>query len=144
LNPPRFAPTSSADADDRARMAAAHIVKEASMRLNYVIKFVSDMDSAVAFYRDSLGLPLRFQSPFWSEFETGATTLALHPASPDNPAGSAQLGLGTVDIDSFHLAGQAQGLVFTSPPTDIHGTRIARFRDPDGAEISVSGDEGSP
>jgi predicted enzyme related to lactoylglutathione lyase len=30
-------------------------------------------------------------------------------------------------------------LVFTSPPTDVHGTRVARFRDPDGAEISVSG-----
>src|SRR5690348_18142663 len=109
------------------------------MRLNYAIKFVSDMDSAIEFYRDALGLPLRFQSPFWSEFETGATTLALHPASDDNPAGSVQLGLGTADIDNFYASGQAEGLVFTSPPTDVHGTRIARFRDPDGAEISVSG-----
>jgi len=108
------------------------------MRLNYAIKFVSDMDSAVAFYRDALGLPLRFQSPAWSEFDTGATTLALHPASDDNPAGSVQLGLGTADLDNFHAAGQAEGLVFTSPPTDVHGTRIARIRDPDGAEISVS------
>lgn len=108
------------------------------MRLNYAIKFVSDMDSAVAFYRDALGLPLRFQSPAWSEFDTGATTLALHPASDDNPAGSVQLGLGTADLDNFHAAGQAEGLVFTSPPADVHGTRIARIRDPDGAEISVS------
>lgn len=108
------------------------------MRLNYAIKFVSDMNSAVAFYRDALGLPLRFQSPAWSEFDTGATTLALHPASDDNPAGSVQLGLGTADLDNFHAAGQAEGLVFTSPPTDVHGTRIVRIRDPDGAEISVS------
>ena len=109
------------------------------MRLNYAIKFVSDMDAAVAFYRDALGLSLRFQSPFWSEFETGETTLALHPASDENPAGSVQIGLGTEDLDNFYAAGQAQGLVFTSEPRDVHGSRIARFRDPDGAEISVSG-----
>lgn len=108
------------------------------MRLNYAIKFVSDMDAAVAFYRDTLGLTLAFQSPFWSEFETGETKLALHPASEENPAGSVQLGLGTTDIDNFHAAGQAEGLLFTSPPTEVHGTRIARFRDMDGAEISVS------
>jgi len=109
------------------------------MRLNYAIKFVGDMETAVAFYRDTLGLPLLFQSPFWSEFDTGDTKLALHPASEDNPAGTVQLGLGTEDLDNFHAAGLAEGLVFTSPPTQVHGTRIARFRDPDGAEISVSG-----
>jgi catechol 2,3-dioxygenase-like lactoylglutathione lyase family enzyme len=109
------------------------------MRLNYAIKFVGDMDAAVAFYRDALGLSLRFQSPFWSEFDTGETTLALHPASDENPAGSVQLGLGTEDLDNFYAAGQAQGLVFTSEPREVHGSRIARFRDSDGAEISVSG-----
>ena len=108
------------------------------MRLNYAIKFVSDMDAAVAFYRDTLGLTPTFRSPFWSEFDTGETKLALHPASDENPAGSVQLGLGTSDIDNFYAAGQAEGLVFTSPPADMHGTRIARFRDLDGAEISVS------
>ena len=109
------------------------------MRLNYAIKFVSDMDAAVAFYRDTLGLTPGFQSPFWSEFGTGETRLALHPASDQNPPGSVQLGFGTTDIDNFYASGQAEGLVFTCPPTDQHGTRIARFRDLDGAEISVSG-----
>jgi lactoylglutathione lyase len=108
------------------------------MRLNYAIKFVGDMEAAVTFYRDALGMTLLFQSPFWSEFDTGETKLALHPASDENPAGSVQLGLATSDLNNFHAAGQAEGLVFTSPPTDLHGTRIARFRDPDGAEISVS------
>jgi len=111
---------------------------EGGMRLNYAIKFVSDMESAVAFYRDAVGMTLLFQSPFWSEFDTGETKLALHPASDDNPAGSIQLVLGTTDLDDFHAIGQAKGLVFTSPPTEVHGTRIARFRDPDGAEVSVS------
>jgi predicted enzyme related to lactoylglutathione lyase len=108
------------------------------MRLNYAIKFVSDMGKAVAFYRDTLGLSLRFHSPFWSEFDTGATSLALHPASVENPAGSVQLGLGTDDIDAFCASIEAQGFIVSSPPTDMHGTRIGRFRDIDGAEISVS------
>ena len=33
------------------------------MRVNYAIVFVSDMTRAVRFYRDTLGLPLRFESP---------------------------------------------------------------------------------
>ena len=51
------------------------------MELKYVIKFVADMDRTVKFYRDVLGLPIKFQSPGWSEFVTGETILALHPAS---------------------------------------------------------------
>ena len=43
----------------------------ATMKFNYVIEFVTDMDRAVKFYRDALGLPLKFQSPGWSEFSTG-------------------------------------------------------------------------
>jgi hypothetical protein len=50
-------------------------------QLRYVIKFIADMDKAVKFHRDVLGLPLKFESPGWSEFSTGETTLALHPAS---------------------------------------------------------------
>ena len=56
-------------------------------RLTYVMKFVADMEKAVAFYRDTLGLPLKFQSPGWSEFATGEVTLALHPARDGKPAG---------------------------------------------------------
>lgn len=61
-------------------------------KLGYVIKFVSDMGKAVKFYRDVLGLQLKFESPDWSEFVTGETTLALHPASEKNPAGKIELG----------------------------------------------------
>ncbi|MCL6698376.1 VOC family protein [Sphingomonas sp. NSE70-1] len=110
------------------------------MKLNYAIKFVSDMDEAVRFYRDTLGMTLLFQSPFWSEFDTGETKLALHPASDENPAGSVQLGLGVEDLDRFHSEAQAAGISFTSEPRDMHGTRLARFLDPDGAEITIGGE----
>jgi hypothetical protein len=55
-------------------------------QVRYAIKFVADMDKAVKFYRDVLGLEVNFESPGWSEFVTGATSLALHPASDKNPA----------------------------------------------------------
>ena len=42
---------------------------------------VSEMDRSVRFYRDTLGLKLRFQSPAWTEFEVDGTTLALHGGS---------------------------------------------------------------
>ncbi len=111
------------------------------MRLNYAIKFVSDMDQAVAFYRDKLGLSLKFQSPSWSEFATGETTLALHLASPDNPAGSVQLGMGIDDLDRFYADAPAKGIIFTSPPLELHGTKVARFVDPEGSELSISGQQ---
>jgi predicted enzyme related to lactoylglutathione lyase len=109
------------------------------MRLSYVMKFVGDMNEAVAFYRDVVGLKLRFQSPEWSEFDTGETTLALHLASADHPAGSAQIGFKAEDLDRFFEQSSAAGVVFTQPPMRQQWARIARFRDRDGAEVSVSG-----
>jgi catechol 2,3-dioxygenase-like lactoylglutathione lyase family enzyme len=47
-------------------------------QLRYAIKFVADMDKAVKFDRDVLGLKVKFESPGWSEFVKGDTTLALH------------------------------------------------------------------
>ena len=109
------------------------------MKLSYAIKYVADMDKAVAFHRDTLGLQLKFASPFWSEFATGETTLALHPATPEHPAGNVQLGYAVDNLGDFYGRRDELGLSFTQPPTEMHGVNIARFRDIDGAETSVSG-----
>jgi len=114
-----------------------------SATLAYAIKFVSDMDEAVRFHRTHLGLRLRFQSPEWSEFETGQTTLALHQSSPDHPPGTCQLGFRVSEIDHFFSELTAQGVEAVAPPTDLHGQRIAKLRDSDGAEFSVSGAPGA-
>ena len=45
------------------------------MRVNYAIVFVSDMDRSVKFYRDVVGMTLRFQSSHWTEFATDGATL---------------------------------------------------------------------
>ncbi|CAN5264590.1 hypothetical protein BH10PSE14_BH10PSE14_11120 [soil metagenome] len=109
------------------------------MKLAYAIKFVADMDAAVAFHRDVFGLMLKFQSPEWSEFLTGGTTLALHSASDQNPAGTVQLGFNTEDLAAFYAAREANGVTFTDPPRSIHGQSIARCLDSEGAETSISG-----
>ena len=109
------------------------------MRLTYAIKYVADMDKAVAFHRDILGLTLKFASPFWTEFDTGGTTLALHAASNEHPAGGVQLGFGADDLAAFYAAREANGVTFTAPPAPMHGSMIARFLDSEGAETSVSG-----
>jgi lactoylglutathione lyase len=107
--------------------------------LTYVIKFVEDMEQAVRFHVDKLELKLRFKSPEWSEFDTGTTTLAFHIASSESPAGTCQLGFGVPDIQHFYSKALNNGVQFTSPPTALHGQRIAKLRDIDGAEFSVSG-----
>jgi catechol 2,3-dioxygenase-like lactoylglutathione lyase family enzyme len=109
------------------------------MRLTYAIKYVADMDKAVAFHRDILGLTLKFASPFWTEFDTGATTLALHAASDEHPAGNVQLGFGTDDLAGFYAAREANNVTFTQEPTPMHGQTIARFLDSEGAETSLGG-----
>jgi lactoylglutathione lyase len=110
------------------------------MKFIYAIKFVADMDRAVVFYRDTLGLPLKFSSPGWSEFDTGETTLALHPASAANPAGSVELGFSVSDLQRFYDAKAQAGVRFTMPPTkQDFGSWLAQFEDSEGGRCSVSG-----
>lgn len=107
-------------------------------QLRYAIKFVADMDQAVKFYRDTLGLQLKFQSPGWTEFATGETTLALHPASDQNPAGRIELGFAVSDVEAFYRDMSTKGVLFSMPPMkqDFGGV-LAQFVDSEGAHCSV-------
>ena len=117
------------------------------MRVNYAIVFVSDMKRSLAFYRDVMGLPLRFDSPEWSEFATEGATLALHRAdhaSADDgtatTAGRCRPGLSVRDLDAFHARMLEHNVICTRQPENLFGSRIAQYLDPDGLEISVSED----
>jgi lactoylglutathione lyase len=116
------------------------------MRVNYAIVFVSDMGRAVAFYRDTLGLPLRFESPDWTEFATDGATLALHDAGgarpqssgPSEPsAGSCRPGFHVTDLDEFHRRMVAHGVSCVQAPKAVFGARVAQYTDPDGLVFSV-------
>lgn len=108
-------------------------------RLAYAIKYVADMDKAVRFHSGMLGLTLKFESPGWSEFLTGDTTLALHMASSEHPPGSVELGFSVADLKALYAQRETNGLDFAAEPRPLHGTLIASIRDSEGAACSLSG-----
>ena len=108
------------------------------MRVSYAIVFVSDMTRAVAFYRDVVGLPLKFESAAWTEFATEGATLALHTG--DDAAGRCRPGLNVPNLDEFHRNMMANGVTCVQPPKETFGARIAQYLDPDGLEFSVAED----
>jgi catechol 2,3-dioxygenase-like lactoylglutathione lyase family enzyme len=116
------------------------------VRVNYAIVFVSDMTRAVSFYRDVLELPVRFESTHWTEFATDGATLALHPAegvaSDTNdprhvPAGRCRPGLSVPNLDEFHKRMVERKVRCIQEPTEVFGSRVAQYVDPDGLPISV-------
>jgi lactoylglutathione lyase len=116
-------------------------------KVDYIMVNVADMSRSVAFYRDVIGLPLKFESPGWSEFQTGATTLALHLGAraktqpPDGPtAGTCSIGFSVEDLEATHRQLTARGAQFVMPPTvqANEGIRLAVCVDPDGLAISIA------
>lgn len=116
-------------------------------KIDYVIVNVSEMGRSVAFYRDTLGLSLKFESAGWSEFQTGATTLALHPGVPRRveagagpAAGTCSLGFSVERLDATYAELKARGAYFVMAPTDQanEGIRLAVCIDPDGLPISFA------
>lgn len=118
-------------------------------QIDYTMIIVSDMIRSVEFYRDKLGIPLKFQSLDWTEFQTGATTLALHsgvrqeraPSSdPSKVAGTCSIGFNVPDLEKTCAELQGKGVTFVMPPTkrDDQGIRLAVCLDPDGLPVSFA------
>jgi len=115
------------------------------MRVNYAIVFVSDMVRSVAFYRDVVGLPLRFESPGWTEFATEGATLALHlskspraeESDPEETPGRSRPGFSVLNLDEFHKQMTAANVPCVEDPKSVFGARVAQYRDPDGLTFSV-------
>jgi len=114
--------------------------------IDYVMVMVSDMSRSVQFYRDKLGLKLRFESPDWTEFETGATVLALHGGGKgrvdtrEPMAGTASIGFYVDNLDQEYNKLKAKGVAFVMAPTDREGEgiRLSVCLDPDGLPISIA------
>jgi lactoylglutathione lyase len=113
---------------------------------DYVIVYVSEMQRSVAFYRDVLGLPMKFTSPGWTEFVTGSTTVALHTTGVEKlpphqgrpPAGQAHLGFMVDDIQAAYEALRDRDVFFSLPPEkQVTGNMLAVFHDPDGFGITI-------
>ena len=119
-------------------------------QIDYTMVVVSDMARSVAFYRDTLGIPLKFESPDWTEFLTGATTLALHggglapgpsaKGNGDKYAGTCSIGFNVEDVDKTYEELKAKGARFVMPPTqrEGEGIKLAVCIDPDGLPIAFA------
>jgi lactoylglutathione lyase len=121
-------------------------MRGSNVHISYAIVFVSDMKASISFYRDALGMPLRFETSHWSEFATEGATLALHLAEgsrqSENGAteapGRCRPGLRVPDLDAFHQRMLTMNVPCAQPPRQTFGARIAQYVDPDGLTISVS------
>jgi predicted enzyme related to lactoylglutathione lyase len=112
-----------------------------SPQLWYVNVFVSDLSRAVAFYRDTLGLPLQFaEEKFgYASFSPEGIRLGLAAVDPSSPDASklvgrhTGVGFGVPDLDAAHQQLVAKSVHFTMAPTkQPWGGYMATFADPDG------------
>ena len=99
--------------------------------------FVSDIDRAVAFYTEVLGLTLAFRAgDHWSSIDAGAgTRIGLHPGREGEAAAAADaisVGINVTEpLETVMATLSARGVEFGAVSSDGM-LKIAHFTDPDG------------
>jgi len=106
------------------------------------IVVVSDMNRSVAFYRDVLGLKVKYESPGWSELVNGSHTVALVSPGCANPqppergcatVGACHLGLLVQDMDFYSdEVGWTGTKPLQDPRTTDFGNRTTTYSGPGG------------
>jgi catechol 2,3-dioxygenase-like lactoylglutathione lyase family enzyme len=122
---------------------------------DYIILIVEELDRALRFYTEVLGLRLGHRSGDYAQLDTGATRLALYSRSAmaktlgialGTPAPNApgfEIGFKVVDVDAAFSELVARGALPVVPPTDrFWGQRTAYVRDPDGHLVELAQDLG--
>jgi catechol 2,3-dioxygenase-like lactoylglutathione lyase family enzyme len=106
--------------------------------IDHVYYWTGDMDRAVAFYTDVVGLELvRRSGDQWAEFDAGPVRLALHGTNDTVPP-SGTVVFRTDDLDGARLRLEASGAVFDDHVGEVEGfARFATFRDPDQNPVQV-------
>ena len=93
------------------------VVAPALQRIHQVSIRISDIERAVRFYRDTLGLKLLFQAPpQLAFFDCGGVRLMLSPAEPEFDHQGSVLYFAVDDIKAAHTALAAAGVTFRTPP----------------------------
>ena len=86
-------------------------------RIAQVALSVEQLDRAIAFYRDVLGLRFLFQAPpGLAFFDCGGTRLMLALPEPGERPSTSVLYYEVVDIEAAAAALTARGATFTEPP----------------------------
>ncbi len=109
------------------------------MRFTICVLHVPDMDRALAFYRDTLGLPVRYAFDEYVEFDLSPATLALHHAQPEQATRHAGLFLVVEDVDALDARLRVQGLVPQQPlANQDFGYRTVMYTDPFGNRLEFA------
>jgi methylmalonyl-CoA/ethylmalonyl-CoA epimerase len=113
------------------------------VRIGQIAVNAHDVDRAVAFYRDRLGLPLLFQVPKMAFFRCGDVRLMLGVAEEpefDHPASILYFAVG--DIAAAHQTLVGRGVEFRHEPRIVHRAAdhdlwLAFFRDTEGNTLAL-------
>jgi predicted enzyme related to lactoylglutathione lyase len=101
-----------------------------------------DLEAAVAFYGDTLGLPRSVYMPErnYAEFETGNLTLSIFNAEEFGMTHSANLnaiGLHVDDVDAARAELEGRGVEFSGDTLDTGVCHMAFFADRDGNALML-------
>lgn len=102
--------------------------------------YVDDMDAAVKFYSEKIGLGVKFSEPGWSELDAGGHTLALHASSeaPVRHETSPHLILQVEDIERAVAELKGKDVEFVQQISPIEGCGFcATFVDPAGNAMGL-------
>lgn len=105
---------------------------------------VDDMQKAVAFYRDKLGLGVKYESADWVELDAGNVTIALRRYG-SGPEGRPELGVGegatlvfqVEDIDAVKAELEGQGVKFIGGVFEYGSVKLAAFEDLNGNVLQI-------
>ena len=111
------------------------------MRVNQVtaVALVQDIDRAIRFYRDKLGLTLQFEQEDWASFRENVG-LMLSPEPLSDIGVNVNSVMLTLTVDDAHAAYHEMienGVAFIVGPTDVGGAIIASFRDTEGNVLQL-------
>ena len=109
-----------------------------------IILYVQDMNSEVRFYRDVLGLSIKYPQgledytdQMWVEFDLGETTLALHGGADEKPNSLHELVFRVENVARAREMIIAAGTKMGEIRNLEDGSPIAEGRDPAGHRFSI-------
>jgi len=96
---------------------------------------VSDLDKAIKFYTEILGLRLRYKSEHWATVKAPGVDIGLHPAKGKRKkqSGNLSIGFDVNDLDAAVNHLKSKGLKFKL--YEEGNMRLAFFSDYDGTQL---------